>query len=199
MCATGHRTDDRTPRRIPGLAGSAQPDPIAIPKPSWLIRALHRRRGIRAINDELLRRSTGIDVLLAAGGATFFGRGTFHGPLIMQNTDQGYRLLRIGANVHLGAGCLLDVAGRLDIEPDATISMGCTILTHTSVGDRPLKDRIPSRVLETRIGHGAYLGANVTVLAGCDIGSEAIVGAGSVVIRPVEAGTTVAGVPARPI
>ncbi len=155
------------------------------------------RHGTRALNDELLRRSTEIDVLLAAGGATFFGRGTFHGPLTMQNVLPDYRMLRFGNNVHLGAGCLLDVAGRLDIEGDVTISMGCTILTHQSVGDRPLKGRLPARVLETRIGHGAYLGANVTVLAGCDIGAEAIVGAGSVVTRPVEAGAVVAGVPAR--
>ena len=49
------------------------------------------------------------------------------------------------------------------------------------------------------VGRGAFLGANVTVLAGVTIGSGAFVAAGSVVTRDVPASTLVAGVPARAI
>ncbi len=52
-------------------------------------------------------------------------------------------------------------------------------------------------VAGARIEDGARIGANATLLPGVTIGARAIVGAGSVVTRDVEAGTTVLGVPAR--
>lgn len=49
-----------------------------------------------------------------------------------------------------------------------------------------------------RIGHDAWIGARTVITCGCgDIGIGAVVGAGSVVTRPVPAFSVVAGVPAR--
>ncbi|MCA9286304.1 MAG: hypothetical protein KDA22_13850 [Phycisphaerales bacterium] len=45
----------------------------------------------------------------------------------------------------------------------------------------------------------ARIGANSTVLPGVRIGARALVGAGSVVVRDVEPGMIVVGVPARPL
>ena len=50
---------------------------------------------------------------------------------------------------------------------------------------------------ETIIEEGASLGSSVTVLCGVTIGKNAIVGAGSVVTKNVEANTIVAGNPAK--
>jgi galactoside O-acetyltransferase len=49
----------------------------------------------------------------------------------------------------------------------------------------------------TRIGRGAWLGANVTVLGGVTIGRDTAVGAGSVVARSLPERAVCAGVPAR--
>jgi UDP-perosamine 4-acetyltransferase len=49
------------------------------------------------------------------------------------------------------------------------------------------------------VGRGALLGIGSVVVPGVQIGANAVVGAGSVVIRDVEAGSRVAGVPARPL
>jgi maltose O-acetyltransferase len=137
--------------------------------------------------------------VLELGGASLApGGSVLHGPLVIYNADPDYSNLTIGANVHLGRTVLLDLTGPVEIGADATLSMGATVLTHEDVGDRPLKERHPRKVERTKIGRGAYIGANATILSGCDVGEEATVGAGAVVTRPVAAGTVVAGVPARP-
>jgi acetyltransferase-like isoleucine patch superfamily enzyme len=49
----------------------------------------------------------------------------------------------------------------------------------------------------TRIGRGASIGANATILPGLTVGAQALVGAGSVVTSDVPANAIVAGNPAR--
>jgi acetyltransferase-like isoleucine patch superfamily enzyme len=53
------------------------------------------------------------------------------------------------------------------------------------------------KVVPTRVGRGASIGSNATVLCGITIGEGAIVGAGAVVTRDVPPRTIVAGNPAR--
>ena len=49
------------------------------------------------------------------------------------------------------------------------------------------------------VGEGAFIGAGAVVIPSIAIGAGAIVGAGAVVIHDVSPGTTVVGVPARPL
>lgn len=158
----------------------------------------YRLGGIDAISARLLVLPRA-DVVLAEFGARIEPPSVIHGPLVIHNARADYTNLRIAANVHIGRLVLLDLAAPIEIGADCTISMGTTILTHADVGDRPLSARYPRVVEPIRIGSGAYLGANVTVLPGCSIGREAVVGAGAVVTRPVADGEVVAGVPARPL
>jgi acetyltransferase-like isoleucine patch superfamily enzyme len=162
------------------------------------LRLRYRYGGIEAINSRLLVMHRVEDVLRQFG-ASVEPPSVLHGPLVIHNAAADYRQLRIGANVHIGRLVLLDLAGAIELEPNCTVSMGSTILTHADVGDRPLAARYPRVLKPARIGAGSYLGANVTVLPGCHIGREAVVGAGAVVIDPVPDGVVVAGVPARPV
>lgn len=52
-------------------------------------------------------------------------------------------------------------------------------------------------LLETTVQRGASIGSGAVILGGVVIGEGATVGAGAVVVADVEAGTTVAGNPAR--
>jgi acetyltransferase-like isoleucine patch superfamily enzyme len=164
----------------------------------FVLALLHRWAGIDAVNRYLVIADRADDVLRRFG-ATIEGPGTIHGPLVIHNAVADYGNLRIGDNVHIGRLTLLDLTAPITIGSDTTISMGATILTHVDVGATPLAESIPRRVAATSIGAGSYLGANVTVLAGCDVGPGAVVAAGAVVSRPVAPGDRVGGVPARPL
>ena len=52
---------------------------------------------------------------------------------------------------------------------------------------------------KTRVGRGATIGANATIVCGHDIGEYAFIGAGAVVTRDVPPYTLVLGNPARPV
>jgi acetyltransferase-like isoleucine patch superfamily enzyme len=54
-------------------------------------------------------------------------------------------------------------------------------------------------VIPTVVEKGASIGSGATILCGITIGEKAVVGAGSVVLKSVPSGTTVAGNPARSI
>jgi len=57
----------------------------------------------------------------------------------------------------------------------------------------------PSDQLQTVVKAGASIGAGAVILPGLTIGEKAMVGAGSVVTKPVPAGAVVVGNPARVI
>jgi bifunctional UDP-N-acetylglucosamine pyrophosphorylase/glucosamine-1-phosphate N-acetyltransferase len=50
---------------------------------------------------------------------------------------------------------------------------------------------------DSQVGDGAFLGSNSTLVAPVKIGAKAVVGAGAVVTKDVQAGATVVGVPAK--
>lgn len=53
--------------------------------------------------------------------------------------------------------------------------------------------------INTRVCKGATIGANATIICGNDIGQYALIGAGSVVTKPVAAYALVVGAPARQV
>ena len=57
----------------------------------------------------------------------------------------------------------------------------------------------PENLVPVYVGAKAWIGTNAVTLPGVSIGEGAVVGAGSVVTKPVEAYTVVAGNPARVI
>lgn|SRR5262245_16860287 len=65
--------------------------------------------------------------------------------------------------------------------------------------DGTLQDSSDWEILPTRVGRGASVGANATILCGIEIGEFALIGAGSVVLKNVPAYAVVVGNPARTI
>jgi acetyltransferase-like isoleucine patch superfamily enzyme len=100
---------------------------------------------------------------------------------------------RIGDRVRIHSGCFLELA---TIEDDVFVGPNVVFT------DDPHPMNCP-RYKECKGGptvrRRARIGANSTILPGVEIGEDALVGAGSVVVEDVPPGTVVAGNPARVI
>ena len=111
---------------------------------------------------------------------------------------KNWLLRRLGASV--GDGVSLALTATPDvfwpelvtIEDHAIIGYDATLLCHEFLRDE-------YRTGEVIVGEGAMIGAGAIVLPGVKIGTDAQVGANSVVTEDVPPATTVAGVPARPV
>jgi len=107
--------------------------------------------------------------------------------------------IRIARRVWLGPYVVIYGHGGVEIGEETMVSMQATILSsnHTI----PKRGRCmrwePDILLPTRIGRDVWIGANAVILGGVTIGDGAVVAAGAVVTKDVEAGAVVAGVPAR--
>ncbi len=115
---------------------------------------------------------------------------------------------RIGSDVSLGKGVFVDVdvriGDRVKAQNHVYLPQGLTVEDDDFLGPKATftNDVYPRatddwELTPTTIGRGASVGANATVVAGRHLGPYCVVGAGSVVTRPVEAFELVAGNPAR--
>jgi len=103
--------------------------------------------------------------------------------------------VRLAEGVVIAAGSRLstniDVGRHVHIDQNAVVGHDCTLEDFSRLNPQACVSGA------VRIGSGALVGANATVLQGLDVGEDAIVGAGAVVTRPIQSNTTVKGVPAR--
>jgi serine O-acetyltransferase len=73
-----------------------------------------------------------------------------------------------------------------------SIGKNCSVIASVTVGMRNTWD-FPT------IGDNVFIGAGARVLGGICVGDNAQIGANAVVVHDVPAGTTVVGIPARPV
>jgi UDP-2-acetamido-3-amino-2,3-dideoxy-glucuronate N-acetyltransferase len=133
------------------------------------------------------------------------------------NQAQVRERARIGADCVIGKNVYVDVdvviGDRVKVQNNVSLFHGVAVEDGVFIGPHVCftNDRVPRAVTPdgsvksdedwevspTLVRHGAALGANSTILPGITIGPWAMVGAGSVVTRDVDAHELVAGNPAR--
>jgi len=106
------------------------------------------------------------------------------------------RGLSIGRRSTVDQRCYLDARGGLRIEHDVSISREVTVLTATHDPDDPA---YATRFGAVHVGSHAWIGARALILPGVRIGEGAVVAAGAIVTRDVDAYMIVAGNPAKPL
>jgi acetyltransferase-like isoleucine patch superfamily enzyme len=118
------------------------------------------------------------------------------------NVDRGgFKALQVGDKCVIGHEVMIDLAAPVILEDFVGLAARSIVLTHMNIGykEHPLQERFPSQTLPTRIRRASFVGAGSIVVAGCTVGPEAFVAAGSLVDRDVGEGEMVAGVPIRTI
>ena len=105
---------------------------------------------------------------------------------------------RLEANVYVGPRCHIGLA---HLERDVLLAAGVHVpsggATHgTADSRRPIRDQ-PGALAMVRVGEGTWIGSAAIILA--DVGKHCVIGAGSVVTKPLPDYVVAAGVPARVI
>jgi len=140
------------------------------------------------------------------------GKGTIVGP--------GTQIVN-SANVHIGDDCLLQdsvfiragTEGKVTIGDRAALNSFCRLFGHGSIEIGEDTQLGPGSLITTTghdydgdletnfkrvvIGRRVWVGANVTILPGVEIGDFSVIGAGSVVTRRIPPRSIAVGVPAR--
>ena len=118
---------------------------------------------------------------------------------------------QVGVNCIISKDVYIDravrIGARCKIQNSVSVYDGVTLGDDVFVGPSVsfTNDRVPRafnaewKITATKVGNGASLGANSTIVCGVNIGEYAMVAAGSVVTRDVPPYTLVAGNPARPV
>jgi serine O-acetyltransferase len=106
---------------------------------------------------------------------------------------------RFGVDIHpaarIGCGVMIDHATAVTIGETSVVGDDVSMLHEVTLGGTGTEDgdRHP------KIARGVLIGAGAKVLGNITVGEEARIAAGSVVLSPVPARCTVAGVPAKPV
>jgi len=106
----------------------------------------------------------------------------------------------VGRGVRIGDGVKIqnNVSVYESVEIDDDVFLGPSCVFTNVVNPRAFIER-KAEYRTTRVGRGASIGANATIVCPCTIGEFAFVGAGAVVKRDVQPYALVVGVPARRI
>ena len=104
----------------------------------------------------------------------------------------------IGDNVFIGCGCEFNITSRITVGNDCLLGSGSRFIDHdhgfalgTLMRDQESTDR------PITIGDDVWIGVNVIVLKGVQIGTGAIIAAGAIVTKSVPAYEIWGGLPAK--
>lgn len=113
--------------------------------------------------------------------------------------------VEIQKNVHVGRNCKISshtfICEGVTIEDGVFVGHGVMFINdvypRAVTESEDLQTETDWNVIETKVKKQAAIGSNATILAGVTIGTNAMVGAGTVVTRNVPDYVIVAGVPAK--
>lgn len=105
--------------------------------------------------------------------------------------------VQVGSKTWIGPFVVLDGSGGLTIGSNCSISAGVQIYSHDSVAWAVTAGTAPYEHASTHIGNNCYIGPNAVIAKGVRIGDGSIIGANSLVLHDVPAGSKAVGSPCR--
>lgn len=126
--------------------------------------------------------------------------------IILSSTEANYGkryLVDIGDRVYINRFTIIDATEQISIGTETMIGPHCYITDHDHQFqgmpiDKPIGS-LPLNGMPTIIERNVWIGSNVTILKGVQIGANSIIGAGSVVSRSIPKNSVAVGVPCKVI
>ncbi|RCJ22316.1 serine acetyltransferase [Nostoc minutum NIES-26] len=103
--------------------------------------------------------------------------------------------IELPCNTKIGSNLKLIHGHGLVVNHETVIGAKCTLRHSTTIGNKKLPDG--SNSASPQIGNNVDIGSNVVIIGPVKIGDNAVIGAGSVVVKDVPQSAVVAGNPAR--
>lgn len=103
--------------------------------------------------------------------------------------------VKIGRNVVVMNNALFMAAGGITIEDDVLVAANAQLISN----NHDLHDHAVLTCKPVLLKRNCWIGTGATILPGVTVGENAVIGAGAVVTKDVEANTVVGGNPARVI
>ena len=132
---------------------------------------------------------------IVLGDRVYVGRQTI---VYCKNGD-----IDLGDRVNLSSNCVVFSSNHLEMKPGTMVGAFSYLLSGGSYDYRDATPFADQSGMVTRgplvIGEDCWIGARVTILDAASIGDRVIVGAGSVVTKPLPAHHLCMGAPARPV
>lgn len=108
------------------------------------------------------------------------------------------KMVVIGKNCFINRGVIFDANSKIYVGNNVSIGFNVLITTTEHLEKKKQLNNSKSYVSHVvKIGNGVWIGSNSTILPGCEIGDNCIIGAGAVVKGKLEPNGVYVGVPAR--
>ena len=171
--------------------------------------AFINRNGMRAIITHTLEIYVGALIRWLPGVEGLILRGLFYRVLFKGSSNDlliypsvyiifSHRMT-VGRRVAINVGTYIDAGGGLEIGDHVMIGPHCIISTRehsTDLSDIPMCHQ-PVRYRTIVIENDVWIGANVSIRGGVNLGEGCVIGAGAVVVHDVPPNAIVGGVPAK--
>lgn len=105
--------------------------------------------------------------------------------------------IEIGENFYTNHNCIILDGAKVVFGDNVFIAPNCTFSTAGHPLDSEQRNRGLEYAYPITVGDNVWIGASVTVLPGVTIGSNSVIGAGSVVNRDIPEGVVAVGNPCR--
>lgn len=164
--------------------------------------------GVKIVNPQFVSLGDNVtisdDVTLIArgeGGITIQSGAYLCERVYLDTEDEDDGYIVVGERVYLGTGTTMFGHKGLEIGDDTLIAQNVTLTPYSHIFNDPTRNILGQggHSRKVTIGRDCYIGMRVAILYSGDIGEGSIVGAGSVVVKPIPPYSLAVGCPAKVI
>lgn len=165
-------------------------------------------KGVKIVNPQFISLGNNVrigdDCTLIArgeGGITLKDGVSLQERVYLDSERVATGYITVGERVYIGTGTTLFGHMGLEIGDDCLLAQNITLTPYSHISDDP--DRIiysqGGHCKKVTIGNDVYIGMRAAVMYSGDIGEGSVIGAGSVVVKPIPPYSVAVGCPAKVI